>query len=99
MALKIKWTKRSADKFDELLSYLEVEFGSKTTTRFARKVFDLLEIVAKYPELGQIEHQQKQIRGIKIIKHITLFYRIKSQDIILLQFFDNRQNPKSKPKK
>jgi len=48
------------------------------------------------PEMGSIEHYEKQIRGVVITKHNTLFYRIEDQKLILLSFFDNRQHPNKK---
>jgi plasmid stabilization system protein ParE len=98
MALKVKWTKRASEKFDDINGYLEDQFGTSSAKSFTRKVFDLLDIMTHYPDLGQIEHEQYAIRGIRIVKQITLFYRVKGEEIILLQFFDNRQNPSTKLK-
>lgn len=47
--------------------------------------------------MGTLENKEKQIRGFVITKHNTLFYRIEEDKIILITFFDNRQNPIKKP--
>jgi len=41
-----------------------------------------------------MEHPEREIRGFVIVKQLTLFYKIKQDKIILLNFYDNRQNPK-----
>ncbi len=96
MALEVKWSIRADRKFDKILDYLLTEWGDRVTRNFVKKVYDFLEILSEYPEIGSIENKEKGIRGFTIVKQITLFYRIKEETIILLDFFDNRQNPKKK---
>ena len=48
------------------------------------------------PEMVPIEHHEKQIRGFVITKHNTLFYRVEDTRLVLLHFFDNRQDPNKK---
>ncbi|NOU19785.1 MAG: hypothetical protein HOO91_19690 [Bacteroidales bacterium] len=61
-----------------------------------KKVYDFLDILIEFPEIGSLEHAERNIRGFVIVKQITLFYKIKDDKIILLNFFDNRQHPKRK---
>lgn len=96
MALEIVWTKRADQKFDKILDYLNSEFGQRVTSAFVKKVYDFLDILSEFPEIGTIEHKAKQIRGFTLIKQVNIFYKIKNSKIIILNFFDNRQNPKRK---
>ncbi len=96
MAFKIKWTTRADVKFDKILQYLTTNYGEQVTKNFINKVYDFLDILSEFPEIGSIENQEKSIRGFTIVKQINIFYRIKGETIILLDFFDNRKNPKSK---
>ena len=68
----------------------------KSYYSFVRKVFDFIEVLAEYPEIGSLEHTQKNIRGFILIKQICVFYKIKNDTIVILSFFDTRQNPKRK---
>ena len=43
-----------------------------------------------------IENKKKAIRGFTIVKQISIFYHIDNHQIIILDFFDNRQSPKKK---
>jgi plasmid stabilization system protein ParE len=96
MALEIVWTSRAQRKFDNILLYLQEEWGEQATRNFVRKVYRFLELLAEYPGLGTLENEEKKIRGFTVVKQINLFYTIKAEKIVLLNFFDNRQNPKKK---
>ena len=96
MALEIQWSKKADRNFDSILDYIKGEFGENTTSKFVRKVHDFLELLSEFPELGTEENKELNIRGFVIVKQITLFYKIRNQNIILLNFYDNRQKPKKK---
>lgn len=96
MAFKVVWTKRAVLKFDSIIEYLNTEWNEKTTKFFIKKVYDFIDILQEYPEIGSLEHKEKNIRGFILIKQICIFYKIKDDIIVLLDFFDTRQNPKLK---
>lgn len=96
MALTIYWSKKADEKFDQILKYLEDEWGENVTRAFVRKVYDFLDILSEFPEIGTLENVERNIRGFVIVKQLTVFYKITDDKIILLNFFDNRQNPKRK---
>lgn len=96
MALEIKWSKRADKKFDKILNYLAENWGDRITRSFVKKVYEFLNILSEFPEIGSIENKEKGIRGFTIVKQVNIFYRIKDDTIILLNFFDNRQNPGKK---
>ncbi len=94
MAKKIVWTKRANSKFNEVIDYLEKEWGHRVTQSFVRRTYDLLDLISDQPELGSIENQEKKIRGLLITKHNRLFYKTTDKEIILLNFFDTRSKRK-----
>ncbi len=96
MALEIYWTKRADKNFDKIIDYLLNEWGENVSRAFIKKVYDFLDILAEFPEIGTIENREKGIRGFTIVKQVNVFYRISGNKIILLNFFDNRQDPKRK---
>ncbi len=96
MALKIVWSKKASLKFDQIITYLIDEWSEKSAKQFIAKVFAFLEILSEFPEIGSVENKEKNIRGFTIVKQVNLYYRIKSDKIILILFFDNRQHPKKK---
>ena len=96
MALRIFWSKRADKKFDNILDYLSTEWGEKVTSAFVKKVYDFLDILVEFPEIGSLENAERGIRGFVIVKQITIFYKVIGNKIILLNFFDNRHGPKRK---
>jgi plasmid stabilization system protein ParE len=95
MALEILWSKRADKRFDNIIEYLEDEWGEHTTSLFVKKVYDFLDILCEFPEIGTIENKELNIRGFVIVKQLTIFYQIRKDKIIILNFYDNRQNPKA----
>ncbi len=70
--------------------------GERVATLFVRKAHDFLDILSDFPEIGTIENKEKGIRGFTIVRQVNVFYKIKNDHIVLLDFFDNRQKPKKK---
>ena len=96
MALKIRWTNRADIKLDQLIIYLESEWGESVVQAFMRKLYDFLEIMSEFPEIGSMQYPEKQIRGFALTKQVSIFYRVDDNQIVLLDIFDNRSDPKKK---
>ncbi len=96
MALEIKWSKRADKSFDRIIEYLHAEWGEQVVQAFVRKTYDFLEILAEFPEIGSIQVKEKAIRGFVLIKQVIVFYKVHGNSIILIDFFDTRQDPKKK---
>ncbi len=96
MALKIYWSKQADKKFDQIIAYLQKTWGDRVTNLFVKNVYEFLDILSDFPEIGSIENKEKEIRGFTILKQINIFYKIYNERIILLDFFDNRQHPGKK---
>ena len=96
MALKIRWTKRAKSNFNKILQYLELEYGENITSSFAIRAYGIIENLSEFPKMGSIEVKTKKIRGFLITKHNRMFYRFTKDELIILNFFDTRQNPKKK---
>ena len=96
MALNIRWTTRADIKLDQLIIYLESEWGESVVKAFMRKLYDFLEILSEFPEIGSMQYPEKRIRGFALTKQVTIFYKIDSNYIVLLDIFDNRSDPKKK---
>ena len=96
MALKIRWSTRADIKLDQLIIYLQSEWGDSVVQAFMRKLYDFLEILSEFPDIGAMQYPEKRIRGFALTKQVSIFYRVDSDQIVLLDFFDNRSDPKKK---
>ena len=81
MALEIRWTTRADIKLDHLIIYLETEWGESVVKAFMKKLYDFLEILSEFPEIGTIQYPEKNIRGFTLTKQINVFYKIESEYI------------------
>ena len=72
MALTIYWSNKADVKFREIIDYLDKNWGEKITSNFVNTVFDFLETLKSFPEIGPIEYQEKNIRGFVIVKQISI---------------------------
>ncbi len=59
MALAIYWTRHADKKFDQIIDYLFIEWGESVAKAFTRKVYDFLDILSEFPEIGTIENKEK----------------------------------------
>lgn len=98
MALKVKWSKYADQNFDRILEYLEAEWGENVTRAFVSRTYEFLDLLSEFPEIGSMENPERQIRAFVLIKQVTVFYIRKNDSIILLNFYDNRQNPIARTK-
>jgi len=96
MALDICWTTRADIKLDHVIIYLESEWGESVVNAFMKKLYDFLVILSEFPEIGSMQYPEKNIRGFSLTKQLSLFYKVDGNQIILLDIFDNRSDPKKK---
>lgn len=96
--MKIRIAKSAENSFRAIMEFLKNKWGEKVAEAFENKSAEFLNILKDFPEIGPIEVEQKRIFGFQLTKQTRLFYRIKNGEIIILSFFDVRQNPNKKPK-
>lgn len=87
-------TLRAEKNYDAIRRYIRKEWGEKTVEEFVRKTDELLHLLKAYPGIGQIE--KDDIRGLQLTPQTRILYRTKGPKIIILAFFDVRQNPTKK---
>ncbi|MGF7080002.1 type II toxin-antitoxin system RelE/ParE family toxin [Mucilaginibacter sp. UYCu711] len=92
MAFEVTFTKRAEDDFEDILNYIENEFGTKTAIHFKDLIIEFATLIQSFPEIGSLERSDKNIRGLVILRRLKVFYRIKKDNIIVLRLFDTRQH-------
>ena len=93
MAFKVVFTKKADYDFENILSYIQSEFGSLTAIRFKNLVIEFATLLQSFPEIGSLQLYDKNIRVFVIHRRLKIFYRIKDDRAIILRLFDTRQNP------
>ncbi len=94
MAVKIRWTKRAQKSFEKIFEYLHAEWNLTVAIKFVKKSNAFIETLKDHPRIGKQEKALKDLRSFVLSRQTTVFYRIKNKNtIIILKFFDTRQNP------
>ncbi len=91
MALRIDWTTEAEFTYDAIVFYLEQEWSEREVKNFISRVNEVLKLISKNPMLYK-RSKQKGIHEAVVSKHNTLYYRVKTESIDLLNFWDNRQS-------
>ena len=95
--MTIFFTPSAQKKLESIWYYLKSEFGEKSAIKFKEKTIRFLNTLLEFPEIGVLEVPEKNIRSYLLTSKTRVFYRIKGERILILTFFDVRQNPERKP--
>lgn len=94
MDKKIRWTSRALQNLSKIITYLKSEWPQKVSDDFEQKLKSKLSILVKFPLLGPESEISAGYRKYIITKHNTIYYRIKNDQIFILNIYDTRQRPK-----
>lgn len=94
--MTLTWTKNAKIRFEEILDYIEKEFGHAARHDFRTRTKEFTFLLKEFPEMESIEVREKKIRGFQISRQTRVFYRVKGNQITILTFFDIRQDPKKR---
>jgi Plasmid stabilization system protein len=92
--MKVFWTQEAKDTFNSNIDYLLLEWGEVVTSHFLDRVDQVILRITKSPNLYPIVIRGERIHRCVVVKQISLYYRIVSDEQIdLLTFWNNYQNP------
>jgi plasmid stabilization system protein ParE len=91
--VKIRWSPRALQDYFLILEYLQQKWGSKVVKSFASRVNQVLDMISENPSLFLASNTKKKIRRCVLRKQVSLYYRVREQEIEIVAFFDNRKNP------
>jgi addiction module RelE/StbE family toxin len=94
MVYQIIFKKRFQNKLENLLTYIENEFGLLVAQKFAEQLDKKLSTLQNQPFIGKQSIHIEGVRSIHVGKHNRLYYRIENKTIIVLNLYDTRINPK-----
>lgn len=93
MAYEIEWTLNAREDLKAIISYLQDEWSEGIAENFVIECFSKIDLISKFPFIGTASEKLETVRRIQITKHNALYFSIDGQKIVLLDFFDTRQNP------
>ncbi len=72
MALKIVFNKRADNKLDKILDYLTKEWSLKVVNEYIENIYNTLDNLAEFPEIGLKIDEERNIRALLVTKHTRL---------------------------
>lgn len=92
--MEVLVTPRAEKDFDSIVDYLQRNWGEKTVREFILKVDEFFKLLVNHPLMGSIE--TNDIRGFQLSPQTRILYRIRGNKIIILSFFNVRNDPTMK---
>lgn len=96
--MTLTWTKNAKIRFEEILDYIEKEFGYAARHDFRTRTKEFTVLLKEFPEMGSIEVREKKIRGFQISRQTRVFYRVKGNRNYHTYFFRYQTRSKEKDK-
>ncbi|MBS1545068.1 MAG: type II toxin-antitoxin system RelE/ParE family toxin [Bacteroidetes bacterium] len=84
-------TPNAEEDFDSIVKQIRNQWGERTAKQFLTKADKVFNLLQSFPAMGQIENGE--IRGFQLSPQTRILYRITDNRIIILSFFDTRQDP------
>jgi plasmid stabilization system protein ParE len=94
MPKPVIWSPGSEQDFSSILDFLSDNWDSKVALRFIDITDQLIRQISINPKQFPVIHKKKKIRKCVIIKHNTLYYRERKDNVDILRIYDNRQDPR-----
>ncbi|MEQ9231508.1 MAG: hypothetical protein RIF46_12565 [Cyclobacteriaceae bacterium] len=92
MSYSIKWLPEAETTYALVIEYLEVNWTNKEINNFIDRTDEVINFIAQKPQQYIYSKMKDALRAV-VTKQISLYYRIKGEEIELLIFWDTRQDP------
>ncbi len=92
--MEIFVTPKAEKNFDSIVKKIHQKWGKKTSREFVQKTNEIFKLLINFPSMGQVEIND--IRGFQLSPQTRILYRIRNEKIIILSFFEVRQDPKKR---
>lgn len=95
MAIEVNWSDNALNTFSQNVDYLEREWSPNEVEVFIITTQLTIERLKRFPESYPPGKKHKSYRKARLNKYIALFYKYNKtkKQIILLSFWNVRQNP------
>ena len=95
MAKEVVWTLKAEETFDEVIDYLENNWGEREIENLVNSTNRVIELISNHPKMYR-KTNRENIHEALVTPHNLLIYKIYANRIDLLMFWDTRQSPRKK---
>ncbi len=93
MNFEIRFAPESGTSYTAIVKQLHERWGEKVVLQFEAKVKKYVKIIATNPYLYTVIHDNMQLRKCVLHKNCSLLYRVYKKEVLIVAFWDNRQEP------
>ena len=93
MSFEIRFTPEAEETYKAVVDQLLQRWGDRFVSKFETKVLKCLNIMTANPYLYPIIEENTEIRKCFLHKNCSMLYKIFDKSILILCFWDNRQDP------
>ena len=95
MSWEILISETAVETFDAIRAQIRQRLGNKAVDEFEKNTLKVLELIQRSPFMFKETELDSNIRKGLIKKRSSIFYEVRSNTIVVLFFWDNRQEPVS----
>jgi plasmid stabilization system protein ParE len=97
--MKLKWDKEARQLVDTTAQYIEEQDGAIAGADFLEEVMHVVRLLPLVPYLGPLERllyrSKVKFRSIVVSKYNKIIYYVRQDEIVIVDFWDTRMNPKT----
>jgi plasmid stabilization system protein ParE len=93
MTYRISWTEKARESYNQNLDYLAQNWEEKVYSDFVDRVQSVIHKIARNPRMYVLIDPNRNIFRCVVTKHISLFYQVAGDEILLMVFWNNFQEP------
>lgn len=93
---KILWTDNALKELQKTIEYLEEHWTEKELRNLGAYLEKTLNLISNNPKLFQLSESKKEIRRAVVLKLNTLYFKVNENNVEIISFFSNRQNPQKR---
>lgn len=98
MAKEIEWTPESISGFETIIEYLFNHWTEKEAEHFVVSTEIVINFISENPKMFR-KTGKKNVHEALITPHNLMIYKVYSNRIVILRFWDTRKNPRKKKHK
>lgn len=92
MSLAVAWTDDAKATFNDTVIQIEAKWGLRSAEKFVKEAHKTINAISNQPYLFKASYSEN-IRQAFISKQTSMFYEVHAAHIVILFFWDNRQDP------
>ena len=93
MLYQIIWTDDAIEDYHNNISYLLKDWSIKIAQNFIEETEEILDLIGKSPFIFP-STKYLSVRKTVLRKQISIFYKVEENNIYLIRFWNNYQEPK-----